>query len=113
VLNWKTVDPLAVYPRPRYRAVSGKHEYTLTPQVDCKGHVTSTSWWHLLALEEAPADSEFTYGYADSLNCRSLDAAKATAQEWESRNFAAEHLERAEAGAEDSIHAVYARSDTA
>jgi hypothetical protein len=66
MLDWKTVDPKATYPRPRYRAVDGESEFTL--------HAEHDGWWHLLWTRNG------TWEY--SVNCRAIDSAKAVAERW-------------------------------
>jgi hypothetical protein len=65
MLKWETVDPKAVYPAWRYRAVTDDRVYALMPQHD--------GWWHLLLLR---SDGDYVY----SVNCHDLSCAQRTAE---------------------------------
>jgi hypothetical protein len=67
MLDWKTLDPDAVYPNWQLEATGEKYRFRAVPQHD--------GWWHLLITKDD--------AYVISLNCRGLARVKDTAQNFE------------------------------
>jgi hypothetical protein len=76
MLNWTEAD--AVYPQPRFRALSGNRHYSIFAQQD--------GTWHL-HLTDVKTDSGGR-GRVESCDCSTLDDAKRAAQAWEQRAVA-------------------------
>lgn len=75
MLNWKTVDPEAIYPSPRFVAQSEKRHYSIFAQQD--------GGWHLALTPVISFDQ-----YGDNRGARqrdfsTLDDAERAAEEWE------------------------------
>ncbi|CNH26098.1 Uncharacterised protein [Mycobacterium tuberculosis] len=77
MLNWETVDPNAILPLERYRAVRSSHEHRILYDPDRKAKHSRPWILNIRAIRKgAPKLHRFQRSY------RTVDAAKRAAEQW-------------------------------